>query len=116
MPVCGRRCSAAATTTTRATSPTRTSTHLDERSSIKASSGSLTAMKDSAFVPKWARLELHKAFVISYDAEAAISSHAEHVDPPVPTLRSIARPTPDDEAREGGSNRKRREREPECAA
>ena len=41
----------------------------------------LTAMKDSAFVPRWCRLELHKAFVISYDAEAAISSHAEHTDP-----------------------------------
>ena len=41
----------------------------------------LTAMKDSVFVPKWARLELHKAFVISYDAEAEISSHAEHTDP-----------------------------------
>ena len=32
----------------------------------------LTAMEDSAFVPKWARLELHKAFVISYDAEASL--------------------------------------------
>ena len=41
----------------------------------------LTAMKDSVFVPKWARLELHKAFVISYDAAHECSSHAEHVDP-----------------------------------
>ncbi len=41
----------------------------------------LTAMKDSAFVPRWCRLELHKAFVISYDAEAEVSSHAEHTDP-----------------------------------
>ena len=41
----------------------------------------LTAMKDSVFVPRWCRLELHKAFVICYDAEAEVSSHAEHTDP-----------------------------------
>ena len=41
----------------------------------------LTAMKDSVFVPRWCRLELHKAFVISYDAAHECSSHAEHVDP-----------------------------------
>jgi len=41
----------------------------------------LTAMEDSVFVPKWARLELHKAFFISYDAAHECSSHAEHVDP-----------------------------------
>ena len=41
----------------------------------------LTATKNSVFVPKWARLELHKAFVISYDAAHECSSHAEHVDP-----------------------------------
>ena len=41
----------------------------------------LTATKDSVFVPRWCRLELHKAFVISYDAAHECSSHAEHVDP-----------------------------------
>ncbi len=60
----------------------------------------LTATKDSAFVPKWARLELHKAFVISYDAEAAISSHAEHTDPGSDVTINCPL-TPDDEY-EGG--------------
>ena len=60
----------------------------------------LTAMKDSAFVPKWARLELHKAFVISYDAEAEVSSHAEHTDPGSDVTINCPL-TPDDEY-EGG--------------
>ena len=60
----------------------------------------LTAMKDSVFVPKWARLELHKAFVISYDAAHECSSHAEHVDPGSDVTINCPL-TPDDEY-EGG--------------
>ncbi len=60
----------------------------------------LTAMKDSVFVPKWARLELHKAFVISYDAAQACSSHAEHVDPGSDV--TINCPLTPDEEYEGG--------------
>jgi predicted 2-oxoglutarate/Fe(II)-dependent dioxygenase YbiX len=60
----------------------------------------LAAMKDSAFVPKWARLELHKAFVISYDAAHECSSHAEHVDPGSDVTINCPL-TPDDEY-EGG--------------
>ena len=60
----------------------------------------LTAMEDSVFVPKWARLELHKAFVISYDAAQACSSHAEHVDPGSDVTINCPL-TPDDEY-EGG--------------
>ena len=60
----------------------------------------LTATKNSVFVPKWARLELHKAFVISYDAAQACSSHAEHVDPGSDVTINCPL-TPDDEY-EGG--------------
>ena len=60
----------------------------------------LAATKDSVFVPKWARLELHKAFVISYDAEAEVSSHAEHTDPGSDVTINCPL-TPDDEY-EGG--------------
>ncbi len=60
----------------------------------------LTAMKDSAFVPRWCRLELHKAFVISYDAAHECSSHAEHVDPGSDVTINCPL-TPDDEY-EGG--------------
>ena len=60
----------------------------------------LTAMKDSVFVPRWCRLELHKAFVISYDAEAEVSSHAEHTDPGSDVTINCPL-TPDDEY-EGG--------------
>jgi len=60
----------------------------------------LTAMKDSVFVPRWCRLELHKAFVISYDAAHECSSHAEHVDPGSDVTINCPL-TPDDEY-EGG--------------
>ena len=60
----------------------------------------LTAMKDSAFVPRWCRLELHKAFVISYDAAHECSSHAEHVDPGSDV--TINCPLTPDEEYEGG--------------
>ena len=60
----------------------------------------LTAMKDSVFVPKWARLELHKAFVISYDAAHECSSHAEHTDPGSDV--TINCPLTPDEDYEGG--------------
>ena len=60
----------------------------------------LTAMKDSVFVPRWCRLELHKAFVICYDAEAEVSSHAEHTDPGSDVTINCPL-TPDDEY-EGG--------------
>ena len=60
----------------------------------------LTAMKDSVFVPRWCRLELHKAFVISYDAAHECSSHAEHVDPGSDV--TINCPLTPDEEYEGG--------------
>jgi len=60
----------------------------------------LKATEDSSFVPKWARLELHKAFVISYDAAHECSSHAEHVDPGSDVTINCPL-TPDDEY-EGG--------------
>ena len=60
----------------------------------------LTAMDDSVFVPRWCCLELHKAFVISYDADAECSSHAEHTDPGSDV--TINCPLTPDEEYEGG--------------
>jgi len=57
-------------------------------------------MEDSVFVPRWCRLELHKAFVISYDAAHECSSHAEHTDPGSDVTINCPL-TPDDEY-EGG--------------